>query len=110
MGDDCRASGGSWQCNTPCLTATPSAAGRLPLPLRSVTSCLLELLGIPRVHGRRWLDKASVQCAWQNGEAHLYRKDPACSTVPAPPQPCKPRRLASKSRRGARDRRRRGVG
>ncbi len=43
MGGNGSAPGGCRQHNTTCLTATPSAAGRLPPPLRSVSSRLLDL-------------------------------------------------------------------
>jgi hypothetical protein len=43
MGGDGSAPGGCRQRNTTCLTASPSAAGRLPPPLRSVSSRLLDL-------------------------------------------------------------------
>jgi hypothetical protein len=43
MGGDGSAPGGSRHRNITCLTATPSAAGRLPPPIRSVSSRLLDL-------------------------------------------------------------------
>jgi hypothetical protein len=43
MGGNGRAPGGSRHRNVTCLTATPSAAGRLPPPLHSVSSHLLDL-------------------------------------------------------------------
>jgi hypothetical protein len=105
MGDDGDDAGGSWQKQNACypLTAMLSADGRQPPPLRSVTSCLLELyhmclnnIGWARVlyDARGSLEKLTIIC-----------KIPPAPNVTASPQPRKPGRPASESRR-ARERRR----
>jgi hypothetical protein len=104
MGGDGSASGGSRQQpqqNALYLTATPPAAGRLPPPLRSVTSRLLELYhecvdngGWARVlyDARGGLEKLT-----------LIRNIQPAPTVAAPTEQCKPGCQAS-DRRRARDR------
>jgi hypothetical protein len=98
MGGDDSASGGSRQQQNTCyLTATPSAAGRPPPSLRSVTSCLLEVYhkcvdngGWARVlyDARGGLEKLTI-----------IHKIPPAPTVAAPHEPCKPGCPATKGGR-----------
>jgi hypothetical protein len=106
-GGDGSASGGSRQQpqqNTRYLTAMPPAAGRLPPPLRSVTSCLLELYH-KCVENDGW---ARVLYNVHGGleKLTLIRNIQPAPTVAAHPEQCKPGHQAS-DRRWTRDRRRR---
>ncbi len=104
MGGDGSAPGGCRQRNATCLTATPSAAGRLPPPLRSVSSYLLDLYH-EGVDNGGW---ARVLYNARGGmEKFLFirKTEPTpAPTVPAPPH--KHGRPASDTRR-ARDKQRR---
>ncbi len=104
MGGDCSAPGGCRQRNTSCLTVTPSAAGRLPPPLRSVSSRLLDLYH-ECVDNGGWV---KVLYGARGGmEKFLFiRKIEPTPAPTAPAPPLKPGRPAS-DRRGDRDKRRR---
>ncbi len=106
MGGDGSASGGCRQYNNTCLTAMPSAACRLPPPLCSVTSCLLDLYRKCMDNGG-WARVLYDSRGGMEKFIFIWKIQPSLSpTVPAPLLPNKPGCLASE-RRWSRDKRRR---
>jgi hypothetical protein len=104
MGGDGSASGGCWLRDTTCLTATASAAGRLPPTFSSVSSRLLDLYR-ECVDNSGW---ARVRYNARGGMEKLIfiRKVQPTPAPAASAPPRKPGRPAS-DRRRARDKRRR---
>ncbi len=104
MGGNGSAPGGCWQRNTTCLTATPSAAGRLPPPLRSVSSRLLDLYHECVVNGIR--ARALCDARGRTEKFIFIRKTEPMPALTVLVPPCKHGHPAS-DRRRARDKRRR---
>jgi hypothetical protein len=98
IGGDGSVSGWCRQHNT-CLTAMPSAACKLSPPLSSVTSRLLDLY-CKCMDNDGWARVLYDACGGMEKFIFIWKIQPSLSpTVPAPPQPHKPGRLASERRR-----------